>query len=121
MLRREFIAGLAGAATLSVAARAQQVIPVIGFLHGGSATGLINLQVAAFRQGLKDGGFTEGQNLLIEYRWSDGQNERLPELATDLVRRNVSVIATVGGLRPTSRLRMRPPPFPWCSTPAQIR
>ena len=97
MLRREFIAGLAGAATLSVAARAQQVIPVIGFLHGGSATGLINLQVAAFRQGLKDGGFTEGQNLLIEYRWSDGQNERLPELATDLVRRNVSVIATVGG------------------------
>jgi putative tryptophan/tyrosine transport system substrate-binding protein len=100
--RREFIFTLGGAAVVwPLAARAQQAMPTIGLLHGGTATPVIEAQLAAFRQGLKEGGYVEGQNLAIEYRWGEGKNERLPELAADLVRRNVNVIATVGG--PASR------------------
>ena len=79
------------------AAYAQQAMPTIGVLHSGTATPVIEAQLVAFRQGLKEGGYIEGQNVAIEYRWAEGKNERLPELAADLVRRNVNVIAAVGG------------------------
>src|SRR5215216_161865 len=79
------------------AAYAQQAMPTIGLLHGETATPVIEAQLAAFRQGLKEGGYVEGQNVAIEYRWGEGKNERLPELAAYLVRRNVNVIVAVGG------------------------
>ena len=97
MRRREFIAGLAGVATWPFAARAQQpVLPVIGFLNSGSLD-RYRLLLDAFRQGLNDGGYVEGRNIAIESRWAGGQFARLPELAAELVRRRVSLIAATGG------------------------
>src|SRR5215468_7921386 len=97
MRRREFIALVGVAAAWPNAARSQQqTMPLIGFLNSASAREWAHL-VGAFRKGLNEVGYVEGQNLLIEYRWAEGLYERLPALAEELVRRPVSVLVTTGG------------------------
>ena len=97
MRRREFISLLGGAAAWPLAARAQQpAMPVIGFLSARSPDDTRHL-VAEFRRGLSEGGFVEGRNVTIEYRWALGQYDRLPAMTTELVRRPVMLLASAGG------------------------
>jgi putative ABC transport system substrate-binding protein len=95
MRRRDFITFLGGAATTwPLVARAQSsALPVIGFMNGGTPK---PFEEAAFRQGVSETGYVAGQNVAIEFRWAEGQNDRLPAMAADLVRRRVSVIAATG-------------------------
>jgi putative ABC transport system substrate-binding protein len=98
--KREFISLLGGAATWPVAARAQQpAMPVIGLLDQRSPDELAD-RLRGFRQGLRDSDFVEGQNVVIDYRWAQNKEDRLPELAAELVRRRVAVIAATGGIGP---------------------
>jgi putative tryptophan/tyrosine transport system substrate-binding protein len=99
--RRSFITLLGGAAVWPLAARAQQAaIPVIGYLHPDSPQQMVRL-VGAFHKGLAEIGYIEGHNVAVEYRWGRNDNDRLPELAADLVRRRVTVIATPGSTAAT--------------------
>jgi putative tryptophan/tyrosine transport system substrate-binding protein len=100
MRRRDFITGIVVSTATPLAARAQHpTTPVIGFLHSGSP-GSFTRHMTAFRQGLSEIGYVEGQNVAIEYRWAEGQYDRLPALAADLVNRKVAVI--VAGAPPAA-------------------
>src|SRR5262245_34449567 len=95
--RREFITMLGGAAAWPLAARAQQPkVPMVGWLNSGASGGREHL-VSAFRLGLSESGFVDGKNAVIEYRWAEGQYERLPALAADLIGHGAGVIAATGG------------------------
>jgi putative ABC transport system substrate-binding protein len=97
MRRREFLGVVGGGATWPLVARTQEsAMPVIGFLNPTSPNTFAD-RLRAFQLGLKEGGYVEGENVTIAYRWAESQNDRLPTLAADLVRRGVAVIATTGG------------------------
>jgi putative ABC transport system substrate-binding protein len=100
MKRREFITVVGGAAAWPFAARAQNpAMPVIGYLHLNSPAPYVRF-LAAFKAALKEGGYVEGENIAIEYRWAEGQGDRLPAMAVELVRQGVAVIVCAGGELP---------------------
>jgi putative tryptophan/tyrosine transport system substrate-binding protein len=128
--RRELISVIAGATAGSsvswpLAARAQQPsMPVIGFLHPAAPDRFAD-RLRGFRQGLKDTGYIEGENVAIEYRWAENQIDRLPALAAELVRRRVAVIAVIATNGPAAfaakaRLRLPPNPSVICCGGARV-
>jgi putative ABC transport system substrate-binding protein len=124
MRRREFLGVLGGAAVTGPAVvRAQQAMPVIGILRTGSPDQLLHLR-DAFHRGLRESGFVENQNVLVEYRWAEGRNDRMPELLNDLVRRQVSVIAvlgsTIGALAAKAATQTIPVVFMMGSDPVEL-
>jgi putative tryptophan/tyrosine transport system substrate-binding protein len=122
MRRRDFIAVIGGAAvTWPLMARAQQPMPVIGFLNVASPEGYTPY-VAAFREGLKESGYIEGQNVAIEFHWAEGHYERLPEMAADLAQRQISVIVanTPANLAAKKATDTIPVVFTTASDPVQI-
>jgi ABC-type uncharacterized transport system substrate-binding protein len=122
MKRRTFIAGLESAAVWPLVAHAQQPgKPVVGFLNSGSRDGYSPM-AAAFRKGLGETGYVDGRNVAIEYRWADGQYDRVPAMAADLVRRQVAVIVanTPGVLAVRAATTTIPIVFTTASDPVQI-
>jgi putative ABC transport system substrate-binding protein len=122
MKRRTFIAGLGSAAAWPLVARAQQLtVPVVGFLNSGSPGGYAPY-VTAFRQGLKETGYVEGQNVAIEFHWADWQYDRVPAIAAELVRRQVAVIVanTPGVMAVKAATTMIPIVFTTATDPVQI-
>jgi putative ABC transport system substrate-binding protein len=120
--RREFITLLGGVAACPLVARAQQpAMPVIGFLNSASPQGY-GPRVAAFRQGLKEGGYSEGQNVTVEYRWAEGQYDRVPVIALELLDRRVAVLVanTPGVLAIKSAITTTPIVFTTAGDPVQI-
>jgi putative ABC transport system substrate-binding protein len=120
--RRQFITLLGGAAAAwPLAARAQQpAMPVVGFLHPATPDTFAD-RLRAFRQGLKDTGYVEGESGAIVYRWGENQPERLPDLAADLARRRPTVIACAGGFRSIAAIRRRPRRSPSSSPSPKTR
>ena len=123
--RREVITLLGGAAAWPLAAWAQQpAVPVIGWLHSGTATGYANIMASAFLQGLNEAGYADGRNVSIEYRWAENQPDRLQALSVDLARRQVSVIAACGSpaaaLAAKSAAASIPIVFETASDPVQL-
>ena len=105
MKRRDFIALLGSASAWPLAARAQRAsLPVIGFMDFRSPEGLFD-RLRGFRQGLRDGGYIEGESVAVEYRWAENRLERLPDLAAELVRRDAAMIVASGGLAVASAAR----------------
>jgi putative tryptophan/tyrosine transport system substrate-binding protein len=121
MKRREFIALIAGgAAVMPIAARAQQhALPIIALISGGAADRSAN-HMAAFRQGLRDSGFVEDQNVTVEYHWLEGQYTKLPALMADLVRRQVAVIATPATLAAKAATATIPIVFAVAGDPVEL-